>query len=435
MTVSLAVSLALAGCSDSDDEVDSPTESEAELVLRAQGIHERVITIDTHDDISASNFTAESNYSMDLSTQVTLGNMEEGGLDVAWFVAYVGQGELDEEGYAAANAEAIAKFEGIHRLVEEYAPERIELALTSDDVRRISESGKKVAMIGVENSYQLGLDLNNIEDFYNRGARYMSLTHNGHNQFGDSHTGEAEEDFVNDGLSALGVQAIDEMNRLGIIVDISHPGKQTNLQAIEQSRAPVIASHSAARALVDISRNIDDEQLLAMAAKGGVVQTVAFRSYLDADKNTAWQEASQVVLAEVAEQEGFEIKPWSEVFAGTPEEISAYRDGYAALQETAAPRIAAEVNPITPPVDVADLIDHVDYMVELIGVEHVGISSDFEGGGGVEGWNNAAETFNVTLELVRRGYTEDEIGMIWGGNLLRVLDEAQAVAAQIQAEV
>jgi membrane dipeptidase len=415
-------------------------ESEADLVARARGIHERVITLDTHNDINASNFTAERNYTQDLGNQVNLPNMEEGGLDVSWMIVYVGQGPLTEEGYENANAQAIAKFDAIHRLTEEIAPDRIGLALTSDDVRQISASGRKVAMIGIENAYQVGTNLDNIRDFAERGGRYMSLSHNGHSQFSDSNTGERDDEWLYGGLSDLGREAVEEMNRWGIMIDISHPSKQSNLQVMELSRAPVIASHSAARALNDHSRNLDDEQLMALKENGGVVQTVAFRSYVNGPKNTAFNEASQAVTAEVAAGMDFEILGGrggrggrGAMQAMSPEEREAYTEGLARVREAAASRIEAEVLPTNPPVDVADFANHIDYLVALIGLEHVGISSDFDGGGGVTGWDDASETFNVTLELVRRGYSEEEIGMMWSGNLLRVLDDVQRVAAEIQA--
>ncbi len=434
----LALTLALNACSGTNggsEGAEESAESDAELVERARGIHERVITLDTHVDISPNNFTAETNYTMDLPTQVDLPSMEEGGLDVAWLIVYVGQGELTEEGFADANAQAIAKFDAIHRLTTEIAPERIELALTSDDVRRIDAAGKSVAMIGIENAYQVGMDLDNIRDFEERGGRYMSLAHNGHSQFADSNTGEPFEEWLHNGLSDLGRQAIAEMNKWGIMVDISHPSKDANLQTLALTRAPVIASHSSARALNDHSRNLDDEQLLALKENGGVVQTVAFRSYLNRAKHEAWQEASQAVLREVAESMGFEMaSSFAEVRAMSVPDRVAYMEGLGEVREAAASRIEAEVDPVTPPVDVGDLVDHIDYMVDLIGLEHVGISSDFDGGGGVTGWDNASETFNVTLELVRRGYTEEQIGMLWSGNLLRVLDDVQRIAAEIQAE-
>ena len=430
--------LALTACTNADAPA---TGADAELVERARGIHERVITLDTHADINPANFTPELNYTMDLPTQVNLPKMEAGGLDVAWFIVYVGQGDLSPEGYAEAYDQAIAKFDAIHRLTEEIAPERIGLALTSDDVRRIAGEGRSVAMIGVENGYPVGEDIGRIQEFQERGARYLSLAHNGHSQLADSNTGEALDDWLHDGLSELGRQAVAELNRVGIMIDISHPSKPANMEVFELSRAPVMASHSSARALNDHSRNLDDEQLMALRENGGVVQTVAFRGYVDGPKNQAYQQASQMVIAEVAEEMDFEIIGggrgrafFMALQAMSPDEREAYQAGLRMVQDAAAERIAVEVAPVTPPVDVADFVDHIDYMVGLIGLEHVGISSDFDGGGGVTGWNDASETFNVTLELVRRGYTEEEIGMLWSGNLLRVLDDVQRVAAEIQAE-
>lgn len=413
-------------------------ESEAQLVERARGIHERVITLDTHDDISPANFTAEQNYTMDLNTQVTLPKMEEGGLDVAWFVVYVGQGMLTNDGFDGAYEQAVAKFDAIHRLTEEIAPDRIELALTSDDVRRIVAEGKKVAMIGIENGYPIGNDPSRVQEFWERGGRYMSLAHNGHSQLADSNTGEGDGVWLHDGLSDLGREVVAEMNRWGMMIDVSHPSREANLQTIELSQAPVIASHSAARAVGDVSRNMDDEQLMALAETGGVVQTVAFRSYLRPDKNTAYNEASQELVAEVAAERDFELPQGGRgaMFRMMQSMDADAREAFQAelqsIQAEADARLMAMPDPPAP-VDVADLVDHIDYLVELIGIEHVGISSDFDGGGGVTGWSDASETFNVTLELVRRGYTEEEIGMLWSGNLLRVLDEVQAVAAEIQA--
>ena len=410
---------------------DAPAaeETEEEMTARAREIHDRVITLDTHDDIGTANFTAERNYTMDLSTQVTLPKMEAGGLDVAWFVVFTGQGPHTDEGYAAAYENAIDKFDAIHRLAEEIAPDRIELALSSDDVRRIVASGKKVAMIGVENAYPLGTDISRVEEFHARGARYMSLAHTGPSQLSDAH-GEADN-FLHNGLSDLGREAIAEMNRLGIMIDISHPSKPSIMQTLELTRAPVVASHSAARALSDVSRNLDDEQLRAVAENGGVIQTVALRGFVSTTKNAAHSEAMGAIQAEIAAERGFELLDRAAIRALPDDRRDGYRRRVNRLRMAAAERLG-EDGPAD--VSVADFVDHIDYMVNLIGLEHVGISSDFDGGGGVAGWDDASETFGVTLELVHRGYTEEEIGMLWSGNLLRVLDEVQAVAAMIQAE-
>ena len=410
-----------------------PPMSEEALEAGAREIHQRVVTADTHDDINAANFTAERNYTQDLPTQVTLPKMEAGGLDVAWFVVYTGQGELTEEGYDDAYGQAVAKFDAIHRLTEEIAPDRIGLALTSDEARNLVAEGKLVAMIGVENGYSVGTDLSRVREFADRGARYMSLAHNGHSQLSDSNTGERDGEWLHGGLSEMGRQVVAEMNRWGIMIDVSHPSKDAIMEMIELTRAPVMASHSSARALNDHSRNLDDEQLLAIAANGGVVQAVAFQSYVDQEKNAAHREALQALRQEVAAEMGVEILDRRTLFQMDEAAREAYRDAVAPVEAAVEARMD-EVNAVAPPVDVADFVDHIDYMVDLMGIDHVGISSDFDGGGGVSGWMDASETFNVTLELVRRGYTEEEIAMLWSGNLFRVLDEVQRVAREIQAE-
>jgi len=432
-SLAMATALLWSCGTEKKETVDVSQMTEDELVEYAKGIHERVITLDTHDDINTSNFTEETNYTQRLSSQVNLPKMQEGGLDVAWFIVYTGQGELTEEGYARAYENADDKFKAIHRLCEEIAPDKIGLALTSDDVRRLVAEGKKVAMIGVENAYPLGTDISRVKEFYDRGARYMSLAHNGHSQLSDSNTGERDSVWLHNGLSEFGKEVIAEMNKYGIMVDLSHPSKEANMQAMRLSKAPVIASHSSARALNDVSRNMDDEQLMMLKQNGGVIQTVAFKSYVNTEKNNANSAKSTEVLGAIAAEEGFEIKSRGEMRDMSPEEREAYYQRYTEIREKHADRIKEEVNAVAPPVDVADFVDHVDYLVKKIGIEHVGISSDFDGGGGVEGWSDASETFNVTLELVRRGYTEEQIGMMWSGNLLRVLDEVQEVAKKIQA--
>ena len=346
------------------------------LLEKAKTIHDNIITLDTHCDINVKNFTDSINYSQNLNTQCNIPKMDSGGLDVAWFVVYTGQGDLTDKGYEIAYNNAISKFEAIHNLVNSYAPERIGLALTSADVKKIHSSGKKVAMIGIENGYPIGMDIKNVEKFYNMGARYMSLAHNGNSQLSDSNTGETDDVYLHNGLSELGVEVIKEMNRLGIMIDISHPSKEAIRQMISLSKAPVIASHSSARTLCDHSRNLDDDQLGWIKENGGVVQTVAFKSYLNSEKSKA--------------------------------------------------------NSVEK-VDVSDFVDHIDYLVNSMGINHVGISSDFDGGGGVEGWSDASETFNVTLELVKRDYTELEIEKLWSGNLLRVLDEVSLISNQLQS--
>ena len=375
---------------------ENPQQKEVAIQQRAQLIHLKTTTLDTHNDIDVRNFTDSLNYSQNTDTQVNLPKMQAGALDVAWFIVYTKQGDLTPEGYKKAADNAQSKFDAIRRLTEIYASTKIGLATTSIEVDSLRKMSKKVAMIGVENAYPIGLDTASVKRYFDMGARYMSLAHNGHNQFSDSNTGEFDNTAKYGGISALGKQIIEKMNYYGIMVDISHPSKEAIRQTIDHSKAPVIASHSSARALSDHPRNLDDQQLQWVKESGGVVQTVALAAFVNREKAAAYKKAKDSIL---------EIDP-------------------KASLET--------IKKSTPPVNVSDFVDHVDYIKNKIGIDHVGISSDFDGGGGIEGWGDASQTYNITLELVRRGYSEQEIGKIWSGNLLRVLDRTQEVAKELQ---
>ena len=385
-----------------------------DLEARARAIHQRVITIDTHDDISPNFATTESDPGQREGRQVTLPKMREGGLDMAFFVVYAGQTERTTENYAAAKERAVVLFDAIHRLTDEMYPDQIGLALTPDDVERLHAEGKLAAAIGIENGFSIGTDLSLMEDYHARGARYFGLTHIGHNDLADSsipreNLGDAEEEHG--GLSEFGAQAIAEANRLGMMVDVSHASGKTAIDAARLSKAPIIASHSAVRELADTPRNLRDAELIAIRDNGGVVQIVAFDGYVKIPS-----EEKEAALNALRENAPFES--WA---TATPEQRDAYREA------------RAKVSDEFPGATVSDFVDHIDYAVNLIGIDHVGISSDFDGGGGVTGWNDASETFNVTLELVKRGYSEDEIQKLWGGNLLRVWREVEKVAAELQA--
>ncbi|GGG88141.1 peptidase M19 [Polaribacter pacificus] len=413
------------------EEKKATSELSPEMLAKAKAIHQRVMTLDTHNDINVRNFTEEVNYTQELDNQVNLPKMKKGGLDVSWFIVYTGQGDLTPEGYDKAYKNAMDKFNAIHRLTEEIAPNDIELALSSADAKRIYASGKKVAMIGIENGYPVGTDINRVKEFYDLGARYMSLSHNGHSQLCDSNTGEADDTWLHNGVSDLGKEVLKEMNKWGIMIDVSHPSKQAMKDMIELSKAPIIASHSSARALCDHSRNLDDEQLEWLKKNGGVVQTVAFNSYVNTEKNNAYNKVVQEFMADFAKEQGFTIMSRAEARKLPQEEQQSYYEKYMKIRTQAQAKMAENPDKFDP-VNVADFVDHIDYMVKKIGIDHVGISSDFDGGGGVEGWNDASETLNVTIELVKRGYTEAEIEKLWSGNLLRVLDEVEAIAKKIQ---
>lgn len=423
---------------------------DAALLAKAKAIHNRVVKLDTHNDIDPSSFTPECNYTMRLATQVNLPKMADGDMDVAFFIVYVGQGLPTAEAYDIAYKQAIEKFEAIHNFTEKIAPQAMGLALTPKDVRRLHKQGKRIAVIGVENAYPIGTDIKRVKEFYDRGGRYMSLAHNGNSQLADSNTGEASGYLHNNGLSPLGREVIAEMNRLGMMVDLSHPSKGANLEAIRLSKAPVIASHSSVRALADHSRNMDDEQLLAVKKSGGVVQIVGFASYLKVDSKER-AEALNKMRADFGFGGG--ARGGGPTFRrparGCPMEepkapgttAAPRRGGGAFLNLIPAEKRAeytqrmAEIDAKFPPgprANVQDLVNHIDYAVKLIGIDHVGISSDFDGGGGIDGWDSAAEAFNVTMELVRRGYTEAQIAKLWSGNLLRVWADVEKVAKKLK---
>lgn len=405
-------------------QASAPKESEAELIARARRIHYDALTLDTHKDIRAT--LARSPEAQDAAerererrrddptlwglNQVDFPKMRAGGLDVAFYIVYVGQGALDEEGFARARAQALAKFDAIERMAERY-PGHIGLARSAADVERITSEGRLVACIGIENGYAMGEDLGAIAEFHARGARYMSITHNRHSQLGDSNT---PEEPLHGGLSELGRRAIEEMNRVGIMVDVSHASKTTTLQTIAHSKAPVIASHSSVDAVFEHGRNLSDDELRAIKANGGVVQCVAFRAYVKDDGGR------RDFIASVRDELGLPAQRGSRAAPDDPETRAKMRELRARVEAFDA-RLE--------PASVKDLVDHIDHAVKIAGIDHVGISSDFDGGGGVDGWDDASETPNVTIELVRRGYTAEEIGKLWSGNTLRVWRAVEAVAA------
>ena len=402
------------------------SESPEALEKRARAIHARVLTLDTHKDISANLApeklpddpaeAARMRQRFDPAErgdqQVDFPKMREGHLDCAFFIVYVGQGRNDGAGFVRAKQQAMLKFDAIHRMARLY-PGHIGLATTADQVEQLHQDGKLIACIGIENGYCMGEDLSLVEEFHRRGARYMSIAHNRHSQLGDSHT---PKEPLHNGLSELGRKAVAEMNRVGIMVDISHASKDAMMQAVELSSAPVIASHSGAAAVNAHSRNLDDEQLRALAANGGVIQCVALASFVKSNQERDLK--SRELRAELGIQRRGNR---GEQDADCESRMQQYRDGMVAI------------NAEYPRANVQNFVDHIEHAVKVAGIDHVGISSDFDGGGGIDGWNDASETANVTLELVRRGYTEEQIQQLWSGNLLRAWREVEAKAQQLQS--
>lgn len=368
--------------------------------------HQSLVTVDTHIDIPIELGTEVADPGLDGPMQVDFPKMREGGLDVGFFIVYVGQTSVTPEGYAAAYEKAQDKFAGIERMLERY-PDQIALARNPAELEELMQQGKLVAAIGIENAFPLGPNFEHLQEFYDRGARYISLTHFGHNDFGSSSSSRGgAEDYIepeHQGLSDRGKSLIDQMNALGIMVDVSHTSRESTLQAAAYSKAPVIASHSGVKALYEHSRNMTDEEIIAVAEGGGVIQLVAFDSYM-----REVSEENRAAIDQIREELG--MGPGANVSQQTLEQ---YRMRAAALDAQ------------WPRADIGTLVDHIDYVVNLVGIDHAGISSDFGGGGGVKGWDHIGQSAAVTDELFDRGYSNEEVAKIWGGNLLRVWNEVE----------
>lgn len=380
----------------------------------SRALHDSLFTVDTHVDVLRIGEAKDKDYLSQPDVQVDIVKMEKGGLDAAFFILFSTQGELTPEGYKKAQQEAQDRYATIRRMLDRH-PDRIELARSVEEARRIHNAGKLVAFLGMENGNPLARDPANLKHYYDLGVRYLGLMHMGHNDLGDSadpNRARHEPEKLHGGLTDQGRAVVAEANRLGIMVDVSHAQRDTAIEMARVSKAPVIASHSAVRALNDITRNMDDDQLRAVKESGGVVQIVAFNSHL---KKSPPQRMPAII--KLAKEVG--------LTAGNhdPDTLPpAMREKY--LAERA--KIDAQWPKATA--TVADFVDHIDYAVKLIGIDHVGIASDFGGGGGIEGWRDASETPNVTRELIKRGYSEADIRKLWGENLLRVMSEVQRLA-------
>lgn len=377
--------------------------------------HVPPLTIDTHVDIPFSYMDdPRFDVGQDTPLQVDLGKMEQGGLDAAFFVIWVPQGPLTAPGYARAVQQAGRKYAAIHRMVDKY-PDRIRLALHPQDVVANDRDGVLSAMIGIENSYSLGHSLANLDAAYARGARYVGLVHVGNNDLCTSsqpNTELGEADPATSGITEFGRNVVERANQLGMMVDVSHASDACVRDVLAVTKAPVIASHSSARALVDHPRNLSDELLRGIAKNGGVADAVAYKGFLKIDpEREAAEEALGERVAKLAGDDAYD----SEVHDYLP----AYREGMKKIQQQ------------HPLPTVEDYVDHVDHMVKVAGIDHVGISSDFDGGGGITGWMDASETPRITEELRSRGYSEAEIAKLWGGNLLRVWQEVEQVAENL----
>ncbi len=398
--------------------------TEDQIIATATDLHMRALTLDTHVDIPGAEYATED---MDPGIdnpqlRCDLIKMERGGLDGVFLAVFVGQRERNEENFAWAFNDAQEKFEAIHRLAESMHPDKCEIALSPDDFERIAATGKRAVMIGIENGFPIGTDLNNIKLFYDLGTRYITLCHNGHNQICDStnpssRLGDADSEYG--GLSDFGKDVIAEMNRLGIMCDVSHISVESYWDLIETSKAPIIATHSGCRALRDVGRNLDDDQLRALKNNGGVIQIVALHSFLK-DEPVEHKEAMDNLRAEL------KLPTRREYYRMPEDEREALRPAYEEYY-----RRRTEIEKTIQWATVEDYVDHIDHAVKIAGIDHVGVGTDFDGGGGISGFNNHGEALNVTIELVRRGYAEEDIFKIWGGNLLRVWRDVERISGEL----
>jgi membrane dipeptidase len=394
IAIPLVLSL-LSGCSN----------SESKLAKKADKIHASILTIDTHCDTPME----FSNGDFDLGLLhddgcVDFPRMIAGGLHAEFFAVFIGQGPRNDSSYTSVNKEALNIMDAIHKNVDRN-PSVAEIALTSDDGYRLKKAGKIAAYIGMENGYPIGRDISRIKTYYDQGARYITLAHTKNNDICDSSTDPAGPE--NNGLSSLGEEVVKEMNRLGMMVDVSHISDKSFYDVLKVTKAPVIASHSSCRALCGSPRNFSDDMLLALKENGGVVQICILSDYLKTPEPNPEMDEK---LKELKQKYG--------EYSTLPDDVKKivrkeYNEIRARYEKLAAVR---------------DIVDHIDHVVQVIGIDYVGIGSDFDGGGGVEGCKTVAEMKNITIELLRRGYTKSDIKKIWGANFMRVFRKVEEIA-------
>lgn len=375
---------------------------------KAAYIHNKVFTVDSHTDtpmwFSSENFDfGKDNSSMGRS-KVDIPRMESGGLDAVFLAAFIGQGPRNPEAHLKAKERLDIIIESIYAVAEKNK-DKAGIALNSTQALALEKEGKRALFIGIENGYPLGNDISLVEEYYNKGTRYITLCHTKNNDICDS-SGDTTQ---YEGLSEFGEEVVKEMNKYGIMIDISHASDASFYDVINLSSAPIIASHSCARALCDHNRNMTDDMLVKLAENGGVIQMCILSSY--------------VVKAEPQPERDSmrrEIRRKYNNFDDLSEELMAEaRKAWYSI-DSIFPRQLAFVT---------DVIDHIDHIIEITGIDHVGIGTDFDGGGGVTDCFDVSQMGNITLELVKRGYSEEDIRKIWGGNLMRVLDEVEKVAS------
>jgi len=407
----LVALISAAACAPSAVNLDDKS-----LEARAWAVQAKVLSVDTHCDtammMTRSTWDVGERHEPGKpgSGLIDLPRMKEGGLDALFFGCFVGQGPLTPEGYAKAKERVLAMLDAVDRMCQKY-PNLVGPARTPADAYRLKAEGKRAAFIGMENGYPVGKDLALLDLYAKRGVRYLTLVHTSDNDICDSSTDR--QPGQERGLTAFGLEVVAACNRLGIMVDVSHMSDRSFYDVLKASQAPMFASHSCCRALCDNPRNLTDDMIRALAKSGGVLQMCFLSDYLKAPIANPEQEKA---LKELEAKYG----PRRNVPSIADEALraKAQQEFRAVMQKYPAPRAT-----------VKDVVDHIDHIVKLVGDDYAGIGTDFDGGGGVTGCSDVSQMFHVTMEMLRRGYSEKTIRKIWGGNAMRVLQKTIDLAA------
>ena len=413
LTSILCIVLFTQACSKNSDE---SAHQNISLSSGALELHDRILTLDSHADtplrLMEPGFDlAERHDPHETGSKLDYPRMIEGGLDAVFFAAFVAQGIRDDDGHTRARELALQMLDAVWASAEKNS-DIVGIALNPEDAALLEAEGKRAIYLSIENGYPIGNDLKNVELFYNKGVRYVTLVHSTNNDLADSATDSGGPEHG--GISPLGASVVEEMNRLGIMVDVSHGSDDTFYDAIELSKAPIIATHSNARTVTDHPRNMSDDMLRLIAKNGGVVQLTMLSDYLrNAPENPERDSALESLRAS--------LKPSNEM---TEDERKLARDQLRKIR-------AQYPDPLAT---VKNAVDHIDHIVRIAGIDHVGIGCDFDGGGGIDGVFDVSGVMNITIELARRGYSEQDIEKIWSGNILRVFTEVQAIAEGIQSQ-
>lgn len=380
--------------------------SEEQISRKAERIHDDILSVDTHCDTPMRLLRTGFNPGVrNDNGNLDFPRMKEGRLDAEFFAIFLGQGPRTPEEYERQHEITLAVFDSIKASVARNS-DMAGIALTPDDAVRLKAEGKLAIFMGIENGYPIGLDLSKVKQYYDLGARYITLCHSQNNDICDSSTDRNGPEHH--GLSEFGKEVVREMNRVGMMVDVAHISDESFYDVLEVSKAPIIASHSSVRAVCESPRNLDDDMLQALRKNGGVIQICLLSDYLKQPEPNPEYDAKVKELREKWMAMGTELteeqqmKRWSE--------FSELRRKYVRLAT------------------VEDAVNHIQHVVDLIGIDYVGIGSDFDGGGGIEGCSDASMMINITRELIRRGYSRSDIGKIWGGNFMRVMRQVQAMA-------